>query len=130
MVQILVRSNDARIMPVLEEFARLVFEEYDRMINSFKFKMLRRAIKRIPEMMPVIVFEDRGGYIIDIPIDVPEIEMLREAIKKYTGKQLSSPKWKQNMCTKLSGYLTASGVSFESIEVIETKDEVKRDGGK
>lgn len=119
MVRFLVRSDDARIRSVLEEFAQLVMKEYEDMMKSLKMKILRKAIRRIPDIMPCIVKEEKEGISVEMPIDVPEINAIREAVKKYTGRDLGTPKWKQNMSSKLAGYLTAKGVSFKSIEVLE-----------
>lgn len=120
-MQILVRSDDKGLEPMLEEFALLFMREYENIMKSLKMRILRKAIREIPDIMPISIFEDKEkrGYVIDIPIDIPELEELRKVLNKLTGKKNDKVKWKENLCLNLSGYLKSKNVKFEKIEVIK-----------
>ncbi len=104
-------------MPELEEFARLITEEYEKMRKGLRMRVLGLT-GRVPDFLPCLVRKRDEGAILDIPVDIPELEMLREAIKRYTGRDLGSPKYKKKMCENLAGYLTKKKVSFNTIEVV------------
>lgn len=117
MVEILVRSDDVRLMPELEEFARLITEEYGKMRKGLRMRVLGLT-GRVPDFLPCVVRKHGDGAVLDVPVDIPELEMLREAVKRYTGRDLGSPKYKKTMCDNLVGYLTKKKVSFDTVEVV------------
>jgi hypothetical protein len=117
-MRILVKSNDAKLMEKLAYFADESNKEYEKMRKGLKLRVLG-ITGRIPLAMGMLAKAcPEGGYL-DLPWTVPELDILREAIKRYTGRDLGEPKWKRNMLSQVNGFLMAEGVEFQSIELME-----------
>jgi hypothetical protein len=117
-MKILVKSNDAKLMEKLTYFAEESNIEYEKMRKGLKLRALG-ITGRIPLAMGMMAKAcPEGGYL-DLPWTVPELDILREVIKRYLHRDLGEPKWKRNMLSQVNGYLLAEGVEFRSIELME-----------
>lgn len=122
-MRILVKSNDARVYEKLQYFADESNKEYSKMRKGIKLRVLGLT-GRIPDELAMIAVKRMDGVILDIPLSVPELELLQEAIRRYLHMTVT-PKWKTKMAEQINGYLKHEGIEFKSIEILESDvDEV------
>jgi hypothetical protein len=133
-----VKSDDARLVEKLVYFADESNREYAKMRKGLKLRVLG-ITGRIPSDMGMIAKPCNGGGYLDLPWTVPELDMLREVIKRYLRRDIGEPQWKANMLKQVNGYLSAEGIQFKYIELLEDEkndndssvqvDEKKGDAG-
>lgn len=117
-MRILVKSSDAKLMEKLTYFAQESNIEYEKMRKGLKLRILGLT-GRIPLALGIIAVKCDEGALLDVPLSVPEMEVLREVVKKYTGRDLGPGKWKLNMIKQINGFLTSEGIGFDKIELLE-----------
>lgn len=119
-MRILVTSKDDRLLERLKFFADESNKEYTKMRKSLKLRAL--GITRLIAVdMAMIAYEYPGGVVLDTPLTVPDMTVLREALKKHLHMELGESQWKTRLISNLNGFLTREGISFDKIEFIREK---------
>jgi len=124
---ILVKSDDKRTLELLERFASESNKEYEKMRKGIKLRVLSLT-GRIPEALGCIAYEVEGGYAIDLPFSIPEIEYIQSVISRHLKMEIGG-KWKDKMVKNVRGYLDGNGVSYSFVGVVDEKDVKKKTGG-
>ena len=117
-MKILVQSNDGKLLPLLEDFARLSNEEYSKMRKGIKMRIIG-VTGMVPLTMGMEIERCEGGAYVKIPFSVPELTALRNLIRKTTGREVTGHEWKNKMIKQLGGYLSSEGIKYEGIVFVE-----------